>query len=523
MANDIETLSLGPWEKGVNYSKATEDCEEDELAEMKNTRIGPGGYVEKRLGTASYGDEDALGSSPTLTACGEFHKPGSVAIPFIVAGTAFYEYTASASKPRWTARTGDVTITADDDNTFEWCRAHTVLILTNGINPVKKWTGATANITDITHPSGVVRARHCAYWDNRLWLGHVDGNTSDPFDFDDRVWYSANDDPDTWASTSYYNLGSSITGIEPFQNSLSIHTEEGIWALIPTGNAEHPYQLQQRIGSNPNLPSQGGTVSGRSILSLPNNEQLFVLNSGIYRWEGGDDVEKISGNLDDGYWSNLNISRLHKSFAVYFAQNNEAWFFLPYGAAQTNMNNIMIYNTEMDLWFGPYDGFERDCAAIINNKPHAGDFDGILFDHQPADTYTDGGSAAISASFRTAAPAPGDEPALRNRWLYARTYFDVTGDYNILVAQESSGIEGGASESLVPTGGGFTLNTDSLDNGTLSTIRMLSSDTDLTGYDPHSSLTFSNNNAGEFFKIRHTHLQYREIGRKRKRKVGAER
>ena len=73
MATNIGTLPLGPWEKGVNYSKATEDCEADEQSDMKNTRIGPVGYVEKRLGTASYGGDEALGSCPTLTACGEFH------------------------------------------------------------------------------------------------------------------------------------------------------------------------------------------------------------------------------------------------------------------------------------------------------------------------------------------------------------------------------------------------------------------------------------------------------------------
>ena len=506
---EMESLNYGPFDGGVVYSRAVEDLEFNELSAMENIRLGLGGFVEKRRGFSKYQSLSALGSTPTITACGEFHEPGQTEIDFIVAGTAFYEYSSSA----WTARTGSVTISAGDDNVFEWVRAHNKLILTNNVDPVKKWTGAGDNLADITMPGSATRARTVSYWDNRLWLGNTEDN-------DDRIWYSNNDDVDTWGSTSYFSFGAPVVGLEAFQNSLSIHTEEGIWTLTPTGNAEYLYQKQQRVGSNPNLPVQGGAISGRSILSMPDNRQIFVMRNGIFQWTGGDEIEKLSGPLDIGYWPELNLARLKYSFSVYFAQENEAWFFLPYGSGQTLMNHIMIYNTEMEVWFGPYTGFTRTSAAIIDDLPHAGGDGGILYGHWTTDAYNDDG-AAIASYFTTCATPPEEEPTTRNRWYYARTYFDNTGDYDVAVEQESSGIAG-TMETINVLGGKVAIDSFVLGQDLLGTVRMLSIDSDLSGYDPHTSLKYTNNTKDEFFRIRHVHPHYKEIGKRRKRKAGIE-
>lgn len=506
---EVQAIDYGPFDGGVVYSRAVEDIELNELSSMENARLGMGGFVEKRRGFSKYQSLAALAGTPTITACGEFHEPGQAEIDFIVAGAAFYEYSSSA----WTDKTGGITITAGDDNVFEWARAHNKLILTNGVDGVIKWTGAGDNIANITMPGSAVRASHCAYWDNRLWLGNTE-------DDDDRTWYSDNDDVDAWGANSSYDYGAPVTGLEPFQNSLSVHTEDGIWTLTPTGNAEHPYSKQQRVGSNPNLPVQGGAVSGRAILSLPDNRQIYIGRNGVYQWTGGDEIEKISGALDIGYWPELNASRLQYSFAIFFALHNEAWFFLPYGSSQTKMNHVMIYNTEMEVWFGPYTGFTRSCAAIIDDLPHAGGFGGLLYNHWTSDTYNDDGTA-ISSYFRTGAPPPEEEHTTRNRWLYARTYFDNTGDYDVTVEQESSGVAG-SSQTINVSGGGAALDGFELDVSTLGTLRMLSQDSELTGYDPHTSLKYINNNSDEFYRVRHVHPHYKRLGKRRKRKAGVE-
>ena len=302
-------------------------------------------------------------------------------------------------------------------------------------------------------------------------------------------------------------MGDDITALVPMQNALAIHTREGIHTLTPTGNASIPFQLQQR--------TQAGTIAPRACLTLPNERQLFVRPDGIYLWQGGDEVRKISYALDDGFWPNMNSARLAHIHAVYYPSVNEVWFFIPYGS-NTKMNYCIIYNERFEIWMGPYTGFERGCSALVSDKPHAGGFDGKLYDM--VSTNDNDAGSAISANFITGAPPPqgGDT---RLRWLYSRTYFDESGDYDVTVTQESGGLTS-VTGLLNLVGSGFTLDTDQVDVGKLGSLRMVSADLDMSGYDPHSSLQFTNNNNNETFRIRHTHLQYLPIGRMRKPKAG---
>jgi hypothetical protein len=53
-------------------------------------------------------------------------------------------------------------------------------------------------------------------------------------------------------------------------------------------------------------------------------------------------------------------------------------------------------------------------------------------------------------------------------------------------------------------------------------VSALTADSDLFGYDPRTQLRFSNFNDDESFTIRRISLQYKPIGRTRKRKTGIE-
>ena len=64
----------------------------------------------------------------------------------------------------------------------------------------------------------------------------------------------------------------------------------------------------------------------------------------------------------------------------------------------------------------------------------------------------------------------------------------------------------------------FVLDTSALE----SSVSALTSDSDLFGYDPRTQLRFSNFNDDESFTIRRISLQYKPIGRTRKRKTGIE-
>ena len=523
MPINAETIQYGPWNMGVRYDVPAEDCPHNGLHGMLNSRLTQSAAVERVLGTKSYGDQSALGSSPTLTACGEFRVPGGSEQVFIVAGDTMYRYNSGWSE---IMPASGVTITAGDDNTFEWCRAFTTLILTNGTDGPIKWIGGANDCGALDVDSRFNTAEHTAFFDNRVFMANTNANK-------DRVWYSDVGDPETWGASSYYNMGSPVTGLQTVQNVLAIHTEDFISVLIPSGNATVPYQLQQRTTTDPRNPQHGGTISGRALVTLPGmNAQVFPMEDGIYMWSGGEVVEKVSYAIDV-YWDDISKNRLHQSHAVYYADENEIWFWLPNDS--TNMNQIMVMslkNRYQDsntgetrfAWYGPLNGatttFDRNCSAIIGDKPHAGNFDGKLLDHRPANTYNHE-TAAYDSNFETGAPpalGPGSG-AVTLRWLYARTYYDGLGDYELTVDQDSQGISG-SSGKLTTTGGGGALGSFTLDSDQVGTNRMVSKDINLSGYDPHSSLKFTNNIKDEPWRVRRSLLQCKVIGKIRKPQAG---
>ena len=509
---------LGPWVEGVAYNKAAEDIEEAGVTTMSNMELDTSGELKKRLGTASYEDESPISGNPTVTFCGEFTIPPDTTEVVMIAGARAYRHSGSA----WADQT-DGTITAGDDNTFVGAvdEGNGVLLLTNGVNPpLSKTTTGVFAVADVE--SQFTAAGTVAHFDNRAWWGST--TTSGTVQYD-RLWYSDLADNTCIPLKNNIYFGHPITALVPMRESLAVHTENGIFTVTPTGNSEAPFQKEQ--------VTTRGCVSKRGVAVLPGEVQQFVRRDGIYSWDGGDSVEKISHALDGGYWPKIDASRMKHSFVLYYPLKDQTWFWLPYSetsGTQTEMNHIMVWSGVHETFFGPYEGgslFTRNCAGLIGGSPHAGTHDssgsigGTVQDHQPAATYNDDDNvngAAIRAYFKTGSPAP-EGSANMVRWLYARTYYDATGAFTVTVEQESSGVDG-TTKTFTVDGGGFTLGSSNLDEEELGTVRMLSVDTDLTGYDPHSSLKFSNNDVDAFFTIRRTHPVYLEIGHIRRRKAG---
>jgi hypothetical protein len=168
MALTADSLQLGPFHGGVRYDLPVEEVKAHELSDMNNTRVGTGGQVEQRFGTDSYKDLAAVNSGATITMCAQFNSTATVDHEIIVAGNKIYDYSSSV----WTDRTGGLTITAGNDNTFEWVNANGTLVATNGVNPPFKTAGA-ANATLLDLDSMFTVPRHITWFDNRLWLGDM--------------------------------------------------------------------------------------------------------------------------------------------------------------------------------------------------------------------------------------------------------------------------------------------------------------------------------------------------------------
>ena len=515
-----EVVQLGPWKGGVRYDKPTENILEDELGRSVNCRVGVAGQVEKRLGSASYKSQAAMVSGSdeylkTVTGCGQFVNTTSVTITFMMVGNKYFEYDSG-----WQDRTNSVTIsqpTSSVDSVFEWVNANGTLYAVNGTDVGIKTRGgaitddAPTHLSVFTMPSTIVKAKHIAFWDNRLWIGNVatSGGT-----LVDRVYRSEAGVYETWEAS--YNVGGPVTALVAQENGLTIHTEDGIWVLTPTGTANTPYSIQPK--------TQQGGLGGRSTIMLPNGTQMMVRKDGIYSWDGGEALEKKSQALDSGYWSKTRTDRLGSSFAVYHPIENEVWFFLcdnSEDADNVKMNSVIIYNIIDDFWFGPYTGWSLDSGALIDNKPHGGDFAAKTLDL--ATGGTDEGSA-IPAFFQTSGHT--DDDPTRKRWIYARLYFDVEGDHSVLVRQWSSGLVGNEESVEMGTGAG-SLGTDVLGAFTLGAgfpdkPVVVYGDVRLHGYDNHTSLGIENTGSNEAFTFRNIQLAYKPLGLKRKRRIGVE-
>lgn len=483
-----DSIQLGPW-KGVRYDLPVEDCAQDELHTMENARVGTAGQVEQRRGTNSYNSLGAANSGATNTLCAQFNIDAATESVVAVFGDTIYDYSSSV----WTDRTNGLTVTAGDDNTFEWADANGVLVATNGVdtNAFKISGGAATALDDNARFS---KGKHIAWFDNRLWIGNVNGASG-------TLWHSDIADIETWGATSFYKFGGFITGLVPGQNALVVHTTDGIYTLIPTGNSDTPFIANKQT-------ARAG-IAGRSIVPLPGDVQLMILEDGVYEWSGGAVLTKISQHLDGAYWPTLNGARLTEAFAEYFPKENEVWFFLPYGESQTNMNHVIKWNRLTRRWYGPDLGWERNTSALIDEKVHAGDFAGFLLDHDYS-VASDSGVSIASVVETSATPAISHD--VKVRWIMARHMYDARGDYTMNVNQMGAEIVG-ENQTLDLSGTGFTLDVDQLDVAKLTEIVQLSQDLPLLGYAPHTSIQLAMTQAGQTWSHRKIFLRYKPLGR----------
>ena len=508
-------LQLGPFWGGTRYDLAVEECKPYELYSMENARLGKSANAEQRPGTDSYQDAAALGGTPTTTFSIEFKPDTTNTYVALIAGAAIYKYDSG-----WSAITGGVTITAGDDNTFEGVDANGTLVMTNGVDTdAIKWTGS-GNAAALDDNGRFSKGAHIAWFDNRLWIGNVNGATN-------QLWYSDTADIETWGATSFFNFGGRITGLCPVQNALAVHTTVGIFTVVPTGNADLPYL------PNPNAQTTEAGIDGRSCESIPGDIMLLVREEGVYEWRGGAELEKVSDALDgERYWDNINTSRLHQAHSLHVPQEGRVYFVFPYGSSQTNPNHVMIYDyrkrTEVHgknvgAWYGPDTGWERNCGALIDGKPHFGDFGGILWDHaialDAADSMgaTDDG-AAYPSHAETGAPAPLGGGSTVG-FVSARVWYTPTGIYDLTVQQKGSELV--ADPQLMDlTGAGLILdNGELLDDGNQWGIdEQMSQDIRLVGYGSTSSLRVLMNAAGQHWSVFKTLIQFENMGQPTKPK-----
>ena len=90
MAIRGESNQLGPWTAGVNYAIPAEDMGPDEIFDCENVRVGIGGEVSKRRGTANY-NSTQISAAPTVVFCGQHRFSASSEAGYVIAGTKIFD------------------------------------------------------------------------------------------------------------------------------------------------------------------------------------------------------------------------------------------------------------------------------------------------------------------------------------------------------------------------------------------------------------------------------------------------
>jgi hypothetical protein len=509
MPEATDKISLGPWFKGVDYSRPASELDANTLFACENVRVGNAGQGDKRQGSAPV-HASAINSGATVTAIGQQKFSASSSATFGFVGNKFYEDIAGTP----TDRSGSATITAGNDNTWSTVNADGTMIGHNGVSgdTIVKWTAAGGNLATLDVDSRFTTAKWVEYWDRRAWWANLSSGKN-------RLWYGDTDDIETYGALAFYSFDDDLTGVRRMRNGLVIHTAISLTSLQPSGNADVPYFRNDVILGE---DAQGGSLSGRAIVNVPGFGQMFPRRDGIYAFTGSEQLTKVSDKLDgERYWDNINADRLSESFAVVYPNRSEVWFWLPYGSGQTAMNHAMILNYRLSrlvgepVWYGPFVDLTRNCGALIDDKPHFGDFAGFIHKHDNANVDDDGTTEnGIDAFFETSSPAPFGG-AYDVKWKTSRTFYEVKGAHNIEVQEQSPDIAaatvtinmGGvydAIETAGASGRAFTIEVSAIAGDDIVEY----ADNDLSGQSPFKRLRFRNGNANEPFSIRKSILTF---------------
>lgn len=486
---------LGPWTRGTQYNLPPELVDPQGLASASNIRIGPYGDLTPRGGCTTVGDA-AITGTPTLLAGGGHRFSASSTAEWCIGDAKFWENVSGT----WTNRTAATAITSTATDVLSSCDAAGHLIFTDGTNPPLKWTAALGNVAAAGIDARFTTAQLVLWWDGRVWYFNTDNSEGE-------FWHSDVDDRYAIAASNDFDIKTPIYSVQPYGTKLFIHGKKEIWVIQPTGNATTPYRIDQS-------PTDITCQAPRCALRLPDNRMLIVRADGIYTWDGSVSMTKISGDLDGSrFWDSVVLagSIIERSHAVLHKERNEVWIWIPFGSGVSQLNYVVPFNYEQNIFYAPWVGIARSCSQEFEGTIYAGGYStGLLYQHESGQTDNE---TAIDCAWALSGQAPeGDWTQIQ--WLFARHCFEAqAANSELSVAQSSLGVD--YQETRFDMGGDFASIGVSFAIGVspIAGTEMLSyKDTDLTGWYPNSSLVLDVNDAGALFKYRHVWLLYQDHG-----------
>jgi len=400
--------------------RATPDCQNVEFSRYTITKR-PGGSI---LG---------ISANQRILALGEL-KRGTSRYHFRIGLTKFEEYTSGA----WTSRASSA-LTATEaevvDYTFPLLSASKIIVYTNGIDSIRKWTGSG---NDGVLGGSPPKSKYVlAVGPYLVLLNVIDGGN----DRQSRVQWSDAGLIETWSggnagSIDLIDEEKDITGGALYGAGFTVHKTDCIYIAYRVTTSD-VFRFDRR---NTGV----GAVAGATIQNLPDGQQIFLAKDGIHIFNGVT-APLIDSDIMDEIREGANPQYIYKATSRIVRERDEYWVALPIGS-QTEPETVYKYNyrtgqTHKDIrtgltCFGEFEATtEKTWADIADSwdsylarwddivnlslspTTSFGHSDGVVTKRQPIYNDNDVSYSAFwtSRDF-TAADYGSDDPGVLLRW-----------------------------------------------------------------------------------------------------------
>ena len=207
-----------------------------------------------------------------------------------------------------------------------------VLVVTNGVDELRKWTGS-GNTADLG--GSPPNAKFIQEYQSYLVCANITGGV----DVDTRVQWCDTANPENWSTGNSGERdleedGGEITGLNLFGNYLSIHKLKSIYLGYLVGTTA-VFRFERKA-------TGAGTCANNSIVNLPTGEQLFLATDGL-RIFNGSTAPLVDSPINDEIRDSLNADVRHKAWGILRRDLDEAWVGVPIGS-QTSGETVYKFN-----------------------------------------------------------------------------------------------------------------------------------------------------------------------------------
>lgn len=430
---DYKFIDFFQMTSGLNTVSSAILLKPDEARDLQDIDFFPIGGWSKRNGYALLNLSPLSASAITGLYMARYSTNGGTNFGFIVNGTKLYSMT-SALDGSTTDKTNSLTITAGNNNIWNFAILNNITVLGNGVDtPIQISSAPTATALS----SGLPFTTFNFPVESRGYMWYFVPTVASNILYD-RGYFSSINDPTTVGTNNFVDIGKgqggSITGAVDYKTYLYVWKRHGIYQVTyqPTQVDSTGTLFPWTQFPNPVIPGVG-TQSHRSICkfttpsthSTPGQELVFFIDQfGVPRiFDGTTTISfasKIGFSRDNTILnlSSMDNTRLPYSFSINYPSKNRILFFLSRLNSKQDTCWVLDYSTGFSisrykyaLPFNVVALFEKSDGTF---KPYLGDYAGTVYqsdqgttdNNQPINDYYVTGDQFIKS------------PTMSNKWFF---------------------------------------------------------------------------------------------------------